>query len=184
MKLRITTCLSLILITIGSQAQNIKKLRPVIEESCKCIEKVDLDAENMDSEVEGCLQTTMMGNIVTLMDAYGIQTSELNEETGYNMGIEYGKTLLTECPAFMSYSIKIAEKDGDLSYETLLEDEVEQTQVLKGQIVSVSGDEILRIKIKDQNEKTESFVILENFPNSEEFTDPKTDFRGRTFSFR
>ena len=97
------------LVSFAQKSKKDKTLKPFTDEVCKCIENIDYTSGTHDSQAQVCITTTLLANFTEVMEFYGVKNEELNEETGYDIGVKFGQLLMEECPAFMTYALKSAE---------------------------------------------------------------------------
>lgn len=138
-----------------AQINDEKLLDEIAEESCKCLQEVDLekDLEKANEFLENCLQNSMVEHLQELM-AYQSD----NEQEGEKMAMEVAKILFKNCPKFVDFSLKIAEADqqGNLA-----------DFYTEGTLIELQKKELVYLIVNDAGQE-KRFLCLRPFNNSEE----------------
>ena len=142
------------------------------KEACDCItslEKKKLKEEEKKAEGMGCLQKVMMENIEALAKDNGYEMSDVNTETGRLIGEKFGQTLVTKCPASISFFMVAGkeeiEKNGAPVTAQYVDNGSSSGTFLR---LDTSGDSPkVVIKLADGTE--ESFLWIRPFGGSDSF---------------
>lgn len=161
------------------QTKKEKKLKPVVDDVCDCLEKVKPN-EDPGAKMEECMMLSMLSQLDVILDAYNLSVEDFDEEKGYEVGLDIGKQLARECPAFMELSIRMAEEDGDLDIDKLMaEEETEVQKASQGKVSAVTQEELVHIKLELPSGDIRDFVVFGNFAGSEKYIGDATTQIGK-----
>ena len=96
-------------VSIATFAQR-SAIDKVANTACDCINNTELDQSMTQQDAElflgKCMGPSIMANMEALMKE--MKLKELNQESGYQIGIEVGKKLAVFCPKFIELSLIMA----------------------------------------------------------------------------
>ena len=169
---KVTVALSVVLF-FSSLAQAQKSdVDKAYKEACDCItglEKKKLKEEEKKTQGMACLQTVMLANIEALAKDNGYEMSDVNTETGRLIGEKFGQTLVTKCPASISFFMVAGkeemEKNGAPVTAQYVDNGSSSGTFLR---LDTSGDSPkVVVKLADGSE--ESFLWIRPFGGSDSF---------------
>jgi hypothetical protein len=162
---------------ITAQAQMTKDslLKIMSKEACEDISKKDLskiNAKNAQTEISMMLMPTMTKYMTDIQRVYGDIT---NQTTMRKMGTDLGMKLVTDCPKFMEFSMKMAGTKvdmGDTESDNIppppppirASDDAER---IAGTLLTINPADITSISVKDSKGKISKLYWLEYFDNAD-----------------
>ncbi len=188
--------LSLItVINVTAQITKDSLHKKMIKEVCAEITKKDLsklNKDNMQTELSMMMMPAFMNNMNEIETVYGGGIAD--KKVMSKLGQELGMKLAFECPAFMTFAIKMTQdKDmaklmtGNDDKKVIEEDEespkviytppvvtskskvILETTAVSGKLLAINQGDITTISVKGADGKTEKLYWLEYFENAEAF---------------
>lgn len=173
---------ALALFALQANAQDV--IDKVADETCTCLEERSPAGKMESSQLEMVLGLCML-------EAGGKYEDELEKEYGLKLnsvesmeklGEVVGERMADSCDKFMEIIFAMmGEEDSELMQELMQElDEEPGDEGIIGKVISVTGEELLVIKIKSAG-KTQTFHVIGDF-SGENVVDKGDDLIGETVS--
>jgi hypothetical protein len=157
-------------------------LQKIADAACKCFDKADMNAltDEQQAELQACFGVAIISHAADL----GISLEELSgadagEKLGYMVGQQLAPLLLKDCPNFVAFSLKIAEKQKQASKPAS-----EQPQTVSGKFTGVEkGSQYVFITLETNGGEKFKFIWLKEFANWETLNDSKQKGKSLTISY-
>lgn len=141
-------------------------------EVCDCLtalEKKKLKPEDKQAEGMTCMQNVMMNHIEALAKDNGYELSEMNEEKGRIIGEKFAQTLVTKCPASISFFMEASKgqiEKGDIPLSAQYIDH----GTTSGTFVRLeTAGDTPKMVIKTADGTEETFMWMRPFTGSDSF---------------
>ncbi len=152
-------------------------LKIMSKEACDDISKKDLSkvtAKNAQTEISMMLMPTMTKHMADIQKVYGNIT---DQKVMQKMGTDLGMKLVTDCPKFMEFSMKMAGSANEANDEqaayppprpTSSNDNAES---ISGTLMAINPADITSLSVKDSKGKISKLYWLEYFDNADALKD-------------
>ncbi len=142
-----------------------KEYQKALDESCSCVEKINLEDTDAQEQVQDCLEKTMIKNFEHLAEHFKVNMNEIDEQKGYEIGLKFGEDLLKNCEAFIAFSMKVAKESGDLDYDKI---KANQDKLFyRGRIYKTEKNCFLTVSFLTSGGEQINFIVLNDFPNAD-----------------
>ncbi|NJO04009.1 MAG: hypothetical protein HC880_22110 [Bacteroidia bacterium] len=145
-----------------AQGYDPELLTLIADEACQCLQSVDMlnNTQEADQLLENCMQQSMMRHAAELLESTLIH----DKEVGKQMGNEIAKILFQNCPAFVDFSMKLAEE--------------ERSNTAQGKLISIETKPLMHLII-EVDQKLEKYIWLRPVSGSYRFIDSPKKYIGK-----
>tara|TARA_R110002073_G_scaffold15953_2_gene62076 strand:- start:5609 stop:6229 length:621 start_codon:yes stop_codon:yes gene_type:complete len=168
---KIATLLFLVLTSIAYSQDKTSALDKVAKETCEYLNKDEVKSLNNSEKTMklGVFIITIYGKYKDELEKEGVFFDiSKGEKGGRDFGEKVGMNMVKFCPDAL---MALAGKDDFNEVE--VDEMVEVGKFVEGKILSIKGEEVNTLTIKDVSGKTQKFLWLENFKGSDKLIETR-----------
>jgi hypothetical protein len=165
--------LSLLLSFFSTFAFSQSALDKASATACDCLKGGNLSSkteEEAEKLMSHCVQQGMIKNLDVIQKEYDLDLTD--ESKVYEVGVELGKKLIVNCPAFLDYYVS-KEKINSLQTE-------ETEGSTQGKFSKLDVKDFAYLVIREKSGKESQFIWIRHFKNADQFVKNPEQLKNKT----